>query len=642
MKKLSFLALAAAGLMLGACSSDKDDVASSPETAQQIINGTGKGYIAVNINLPSAPSAASTRAANDNFDDGLPAEYDVKSAILMLFSGSTPDDATWLEDIDIYSQLKKFQDADNDNITTSYQVAAKVNNTVTGNLYGLVLLNYTGVYTPGATPKFTTSTGTSDVTSSTKFSDIKTLVFGDFAANISSANGFFMTNAVLTTDKATGGSAPAAGNIHILENLTASLYATEAEALSNPAGSIFVERAVAKATLTNSATIIDCTNSKTITNVTWAINNTEPTSYIVRKAHTASLGYNSGGFTTPYYRFVGDAAIGTTAIQPVTTYYRTYWCEDPQYAADAALTRPADAAAAASALKATGNDNPQYCNENTFDVAHQTYNNTTRAIIKVETDGNTTFYTDNGVNESLTLAAVDSRILDIVLNDATFANSVKGCLKAGQSLTLTGDMFTVNWNSKDATGKISVSSITVNESAPGWNWTNGDLWTATDEATRKTDVATAIASAQTSAVAGANVLHTILEYTNGVVYYEARFEHFANTAYEKGLGTYAESAAKTAGDLAPWNCWETSDKPTATTSYPGTNNEQNYLGRYGMVRNNWYDVTITAINKIGLPVDPSITVANPTTPDDDIDDSKYISVKINVLSWAKRTQTWSF
>jgi hypothetical protein len=61
-----------------------------------------------------------------------------------------------------------------------------------------------------------------------------------------------------------------------------------------------------------------------------------------------------------------------------------------------------------------------------------------------------------------------------------------------------------------------------------------------------------------------------------------------------------------------------------------------------MVRNNWYDVNITAFNKIGLPVDPSVTVSNPDTPDDKIEDSKYISVKINVLSWAKRTQNWSF
>mgnify|MGYP003514598717 CR=1 FL=1 len=43
----------------------------------------------------------------------------------------------------------------------------------------------------------------------------------------------------------------------------------------------------------------------------------------------------------------------------------------------------------------------------------------------------------------------------------------------------------------------------------------------------------------------------------------------------------------------------------------------------------------TAIKKIGSPVVPDITTDN--TPDDNID--AYISVKINVLSWAKRTQS---
>ena len=43
----------------------------------------------------------------------------------------------------------------------------------------------------------------------------------------------------------------------------------------------------------------------------------------------------------------------------------------------------------------------------------------------------------------------------------------------------------------------------------------------------------------------------------------------------------------------------------------------------------------TAIKKIGSPVVPDITTDN--TPDDNID--AYISAKINVLSWAKRTQS---
>ena len=59
-----------------------------------------------------------------------------------------------------------------------------------------------------------------------------------------------------------------------------------------------------------------------------------------------------------------------------------------------------------------------------------------------------------------------------------------------------------------------------------------------------------------------------------------------------------------------------------------------------MVRNNWYDVTITAFNRLGSPVDPSGNVSNPITPDDNV--KEYISVKIAVLSWAKRTQSWSF
>ena len=644
MKKLSLFALAAVGLLLGACSSNNDEANTSQGAG---VSNTDGGFIAVNINLPSAPSASVTRALNDVYDDGLASEYAVKTAILMLFDGSSEDGATWVKDIDILAQLEKYNDVDNDNITTSYQVVSQLDNAITNNLYGLVLLNYGGIYTPG-THTLTTSTGTFVISSSTTFADIKALVFGDFAAQATSTNGFFMTNAILTTDKSEQSSAPAASNIHILENLTKTVYDTEAEARTKPAGSIFVERAVAKATLSYTATTIASTSPLTINSVTWAINNTEPTSYLVRKAHTASLGYSSGAFSTPYYRFVGNTAIGTTTIQPVTSYYRTYWCEDPNYSVDATtLVRPANATAAEAALKATGTSNPQYCNENTFNVQHQTYENTTRAIVKVVTSGGT-FYTDNGENEQYTLDDINTKVLSVFINDSKFYNSIKDQLKAGQSLTLTADMFNVTWGTKNATtGVIAVTGVTVNESAAGWNWTSDTKWTAGTEADRKTAVSTAIAASgiQDDAVTGANVLHKVLEYTGGVVYYEARFEHFANTAYEKSLGTFVEATAKAQGDLAPWNCWESTDKPTAgnvSASYPGTNAEQNYLGRYGMVRNNWYDVNITAFNKIGLPVDPSVTVSNPDTPDDKIEDSKYISVKINVLSWAKRTQSWSF
>ena len=56
----------------------------------------------------------------------------------------------------------------------------------------------------------------------------------------------------------------------------------------------------------------------------------------------------------------------------------------------------------------------------------------------------------------------------------------------------------------------------------------------------------------------------------------------------------------------------------------------NYLGRYGVVRNNWYDMNVT---KVGI--------GSPTVPGDEgnlDEEESYINVEINILSWAKREQ----
>ena len=57
-----------------------------------------------------------------------------------------------------------------------------------------------------------------------------------------------------------------------------------------------------------------------------------------------------------------------------------------------------------------------------------------------------------------------------------------------------------------------------------------------------------------------------------------------------------------------------------------------YIGRYGVVRNNWYELTI---NSVSGPGEPEVT-----PPDDEhVDDEEgYIKCTINVLSWAKRSQ----
>lgn len=97
----------------------------------------------------------------------------------------------------------------------------------------------------------------------------------------------------------------------------------------------------------------------------------------------------------------------------------------------------------------------------------------------------------------------------------------------------------------------------------------------------------------------------IKTYKNGESYYIARIKHFGD-------------------DLTPW--------VAGNDNYGGNN--LNWLGRYGVLRNNWYDLTIEKISGPGYPDVPEV---KPGTPDDE--DTKYINVSVKILDWAKRSQS---
>jgi len=67
-----------------------------------------------------------------------------------------------------------------------------------------------------------------------------------------------------------------------------------------------------------------------------------------------------------------------------------------------------------------------------------------------------------------------------------------------------------------------------------------------------------------------------------------------------------------------------------------------------MVRNNWYDLQLGKILKIGYSTIPNLngggTGVIPPDPDDpdhpDDELGLYIMAKIHILSWAKRVQSW--
>lgn len=104
------------------------------------------------------------------------------------------------------------------------------------------------------------------------------------------------------------------------------------------------------------------------------------------------------------------------------------------------------------------------------------------------------------------------------------------------------------------------------------------------------------------------------------------------TCYEKGYAYYPIIIKHFGKDQTPWGL-DKDNTITGTNIYPATDGDANYLGRYGVLRNNWYDLEVTGIRTIGSAVIPS--------RDDKYDDelNQFISVKINVLSWAKRTQS---
>lgn len=62
-----------------------------------------------------------------------------------------------------------------------------------------------------------------------------------------------------------------------------------------------------------------------------------------------------------------------------------------------------------------------------------------------------------------------------------------------------------------------------------------------------------------------------------------------------------------------------------------------HTGRYGIMRNNWYEITVNSISGPGVP---SVPDPDPETPVDAPDDDgvRHMQVSLNILNWAKHTQ----
>ena len=598
MKKSLLFSAVLAGLMLGSCSSS-DDIAGSNTG----FNETGKGYINISLNLPTQGKNVS-RTANDDTADGVADEYKVNDAALLLFAGANENDAVFQGAYDL-NGFKKNDINNNVQISTQLTKVQEISSiSASGNIYAFVLVNKGSNFSVGTdhTIKVNGSSFTGN------FSDFSKLeVDGAFVKD-----NLMMTNVPVVTKP---GTAPF-DNATVLADVTKSIFKTEAEAKANPAADIFVERVASKVTLgmTGSGTSTETLSADGATAKNfkytlegWNLANVNKSSYLVRQYDNSwkdlkSDGYDfltgadKSAFAANPYRFAGINLIKTTvSSDPAANKYRTYWGKDINYNTVEApfATDPT----VGDEDLTLGKDASTYCYENTFDVAHQDVRNTTCAIVKMkitpDSYSGTTFYIINGSKDVVySLVSAKTKV-----GNQFLAENTESSLKTKYFSTVSED------------GKITVSDVDFSDNA-GKVTFNKLVLTFTPTATGGTTSTADVTDAAVLTALANNI--KVVEYKDGYSYYNILIKHFGD-------------------ELTPWN----PSTKTSGISYP-TPNEANWLGRYGVLRNNWYDLDITGVSRLGAATPEELDVKKDPTPDDNL--KSYISVKINVLSWAKRTQ----
>ncbi len=633
MKKFGFLAMAVLGLLFAACSSDKDVA-----EATTSLNGNGDGFVGITITIPSMDG---TTRANDDFVNGKADEFEVKNAYLYLFKGSSESTATFLRRYTIDQSFspddkgeKNVPEAQDGvtfeggtGVTSTAIAVCKIDKPDLGTdkLYAFVAINAQG----GLAAEPAVGTPFS------KFTD-KELVAADNGGTLEGVigtNGLLMTSSPIS-DKGAGDGAPVTPvKLTTLVELTDNIKNTAAEAANNPAGCVYVERAAAKVTVEDAiseAKEIDMGG----TNLSYAIDgwmviNTEPKFYNTRQIlsdwNALKSQYKNTG--NNQYRFISKYAFAPTIGSGAhTTGYRTYFAKDLQYDADATLDHTV---AGETGRNWLGLTDRAFVPENTFDVDRQQRKNTTQVTLRVKFNGGTDFYTISNDAKFYLAANIESTIAAKV-SDLYEVNKFLEDYCAYQVAALHAANDTKYYKvSAVVTAAITDDSKAANVCAYTVDYqvtiTESDAVDGTYTASSATPIALSadLTSQWTDAKDLAEDALTISLYKGGMSYYNIRIQHFGE--YE-----------------TPWSA--------SRGVQPGTTIEQiygaaatrtaDYLGRYGVVRDNWYNLSVEGIGKLGT-AEPKPVNGDPT-PDDEIEEEYYISAHVHILPWVLRTQHVTF
>lgn len=644
MKLYKWLYGAFALTMLGACS-DHDLL---PGEGSEN-NGGGSsvsGYLAVEIKLPQEVTSRAG-SENDQYDDGEAYEYAVSNAMIVLFKGQNENDAKFYRAQDLTKPF--FSNVpENDPISASYIAAIPVQDTnisTTDSYYALVILNRNekSVTIDDEDGNSTlTIAGKTMTAGTTTFSTFKGYITDNSFLGSDQESKFFMINAPMSSKRA--GEDCTAGDISYLTKLGRTIYDTPEEAKAKVSGCVYVERAVAKVTCSalkkeniklsfigedgNEIKDLEEAGISVDATVRYALSNTPKNSYIIRNVDFTQEDNFSWNMSAP-----GQAQrmLGTVAIPGLSEpfhseeskLYRTYWCKDPHY--NKAMAED-ERNVVTSAADFKSLDKTIYCKENTFQVRHMEYQNSNVAVFEVEfqirKNGKKVedLYIRDGNTSKIFLSPESAYAEGIarIVNDVNVQNALKSVLKAGNL-----EDFSV----KDHLN-IEIGTET-NEDGITYLIIRDIKLDTTKDAEKFKDNAVALFDNELGANKNAllinvNALDDITVYEGGKSYYMKPIMHFGEiyTPWDKDIkGTTTEDV---------YNNGSSNWGATAANSY---------LGRYGMVRNNWYELSINSITALGSSIIPDTTI---DLSDDNNEDKKYFSVEIHILSWAKRFQGIDF
>lgn len=533
-------------------------------------NQTGEAYASFRINLPTTNG---TRVAGDpTFDGGDKNEYAVKDAALLLFQ-KEGSDFKFKEVVDLGNMEPwTASKPGGGGITTTAKLTAKITTAEVGankGYYALIVLNNNSK----------TAAKITYPTVGQTYADWSQHEANATANYLKYDNGFFMANAPKYVANGTPETLVEIKNI----------YASKQQAENSTATTVYVERGLAKVSLASSSAehvdIADGNYAGDKVDITgWTLDVTNTKTYPV---HVTEGLWADTWKTTVTPAATNGASMDRFHDTKLTSEFpRVYWGLDPNYSTDFATVEACNGEfkmASKDDFK-TGDEakKAQYCLENTFDIDHMVQGQTTRVLFSAKYtpkgfhDGET-FYKMGNSSQLWNATKVEDQIKAKameVLNEADAS-------KVTVTLAATGNDMT-----KSGVRLVAAANISHGETA------------LTDEQVDQINAKLGFKKATTTDAAVG-----LSTFENGVSYYVARVKHFNELTH-----------------------WTPGDK-----TYDGNN--ANWLGRYGVLRNNWYELSVSSVSGPGYPDVPKV---NPTDPDDVND--QYINVEVKILDWAMRKQ----